>query len=57
MMNEGGFGQRAGEADSLHPVLRVEGAAQRTVRIGEPLRLTVIASDDGLPKARKGQEN
>ena len=57
MMNEGGFGQRAGEADSLHPVLRVDGATQRTVRIGEPVRLTVVASDDGLPKPRTGQEN
>ena len=57
MMNEGGFGQRAGEADSLHPVLRVEGDTQRAVKIGEPLSLTAFASDDGLPKPGTGQEN
>ncbi len=57
MMNEGGFGQRAGEADSLPPVLRVDGNTQRTVKVGEPLRLTAVASDDGLPTPRKGQEN
>ena len=56
MMNEGGFGQRAGEADSLRPVLRVEGATRRTVTIGEPLSLTVFASDDGLPKPGRGSE-
>ena len=57
MMNEGGFGQRAGESDSLHPMLRVEGDTQRTVTVGVPLRLTAVASDDGLPKPRKGQEH
>lgn len=55
MMNEAGFGQRAGEADSLHPELRVEGESERTVRVGEPLELTAITSDDGLPRPRGGQ--
>lgn len=57
MMNEGGFGQRAGEADSLRPVLRVEGDAQRTVQVGEPLTLAAFASDDGIPEPRRGQED
>ena len=57
MMNEGGFGQRSGEGASLHPVLRIEGDAERTVAVGEPLTLTAFASDDGLPKPRKGQED
>lgn len=57
MMNEAGFGQRAGEADSLAPALSVEGAAQRTVGVGEPLTLTARASDDGLPLPRRGQED
>ena len=56
MMNEGSFGQQTGEADSLYPVLRVEGDTQRTVTVGEALHLTAFASDDGLPKPREGQE-
>ena len=57
MMNEAGFGQRAGEADSLAPELRVEGAERRTVSVGEPLTLKAHASDDGLPLPRRGQED
>ena len=57
MMNEAGFGQRAGEAESLAPELRVEGADERTVGVGAPLTLTAHASDDGLPMPRRGQEN
>ncbi len=56
MMNEGGFGQRAGEGDSLPPTLTVDGDAQRTVKVGEPLRLTASASDDGLPKRREKED-
>lgn len=57
MMNEGGFGQRAGEGDSLAPVLRVEGDTERTVVVGQPLTLSAFASDDGIPKPRQGQED
>ncbi|SVC44015.1 uncharacterized protein METZ01_LOCUS296869, partial [marine metagenome] len=56
MMNEGGFGQRAGEADSLYPDLRIEGDSHRTTAVGESLNLTLIVTDDGLPLPRKGQE-
>ena len=33
------------------PTLSVEGPTARTVRAGEPLRLTAVATDDGVPKA------
>ena len=55
MMNESGFGQRAGEGDNLYPTLRVEGELHRSVRVGEPLTLTAVASDDGLPVQRENQ--
>jgi len=31
------------------PVISVEGDAKRTVRVGEPLALTAVATDDGVP--------
>ena len=34
------------------PVLTVEGNSQRSVRLGQPLALTAIATDDGIPRAR-----
>jgi hypothetical protein len=36
---------------NVAPTLRVEGPAARTVRVGESLRLTAVATDDGVPKA------
>ena len=55
MMNESGFGQQAGEGDNLHPTLGVEGESRRRVRVGEPLQLTAVAADDGLPVQRAGE--
>jgi hypothetical protein len=49
MMNNGGFGQRGNEGDNNAPSIRVEGDPRRTVKAGEPLKLTAIASDDGMP--------
>ena len=57
MMNEAGFGAQADETASLHPVLRLESDTRRTVTVGEALSLTVFASDDGLPKPRKGRDD
>ncbi len=57
MMNEGGFGQRAGEGDNQHPRLRVDGHTERTVAVGQPLTLTASSSDDGLPKPQRGRED
>ena len=56
MMNEIGYGQRVGEGDNLYPVLRVDGETHRTVKVGEPLRLTAFASDDGLPEPRTDRD-
>jgi len=35
------------------PVLRIEGDRNRRVRVGEPLALVAVASDDGVPKPRR----
>ena len=43
----------AGEAEQNEaPVVRVEGDTHRRARVGEPLMLTAIASDDGIPSPR-----
>lgn len=34
------------------PVVSVEGDTRRTVKVGEPLLLTALASDDGIPRVR-----
>lgn len=36
------------------PVVTVEGEKARTAKLGEPLTLTVIVTDDGVPKPRSG---
>jgi hypothetical protein len=38
------------------PVLEVDGAASRTVRVGQPLTLVAHAIDDGVPKPRRTDE-
>ena len=38
--------------DNEPPTLEVEGAAERTVRAGEPLSLAAVSTDDGKPRAR-----
>jgi hypothetical protein len=53
MMNESGYGQRTGEGDNHYPVVEIEGDAQRAVKVGQPLPLTAIATDDGLPHPRR----
>ncbi len=35
------------------PELSVEGETERTVRVGEPLTLVAIATDDGVPESRR----
>jgi len=57
MMNQSAFGQRFGEGDNQYPVLDVEGGTHRAVKVGEPLRLTAVASDDGLPHARPDESS
>lgn len=60
MMNNGGFGgrgQRLGEPDNVPPSVRLQGAAARSVQVGEPLALTAYASDDGNPRGGLGGSN
>ena len=38
--------------DNQAPTLEVEGAAERTARVGEPLTLAAVSTDDGRPRAR-----
>ena len=60
MMNNGGFGgrgQRLGEPDNVPPKVRLDGAAARSVQVGEPLTLVAYASDDGNPRGGLGGSN
>lgn len=56
IMNNNGAGGPAGGAYNIfgneRPVLDVEGDSVREVRVGEPVVLTAVASDDGVPKRR-----
>ena len=36
--------------DNVGPVARLEGAAQRTIKVGQPLALTAFVTDDDIPK-------
>jgi hypothetical protein len=38
------------------PVLKLEGEKRRTVKVGQPLTLTAVATDDGVPKPRRSRE-
>lgn len=49
MRDTGFFGQHGRERDNRAPVVAIEGAARRSVNVGEPLVLTAVASDDGIP--------
>ena len=57
MMNLSSFGQRFGEGDNQYPVLDVEGGTERAVKVGEPLHVTAVASDDGLPHPRPNESS
>jgi hypothetical protein len=41
------------ERQNKAPVVKIDGDLRRTVTVGEPLVLTALASDDGIPKVRK----
>jgi hypothetical protein len=53
MMNLSSFGQRGNEGDNQPPVVRVEGEARRTVKVGKPLTLAATITDDGMPTPPK----
>lgn len=53
--NNGAGGGGGGHPETIGnnaPVLKVEGQKSRTVKVGQPVTLTAIATDDGKPKAR-----
>src|SRR5229473_4393193 len=56
IMNDNGAGGMGGGANSLTgnkaPVLAVQGDKTRSVTVGQPVALTAVASDDGIPKRR-----
>src|SRR5215467_5799545 len=55
MNNSGAGGAGGGNPDTLGnkpPVLKVEGEKSRTVKVGEPVTLTAVATDDGKPRQR-----
>ena len=52
MKDIGGLGVKEVERRNKAPKVKVEGDLHRTVRVGEPLTLTAIASDDGIPEPK-----
>jgi hypothetical protein len=52
MKDIGALGTQKIERQNKAPIVRVEGDAQRTAKVGEPLVLTAFASDDGIPTPR-----
>ena len=54
MNNNGAGGAGGGSPDTIGnkaPALKVEGEKTRHVKVGEPVALTALASDDGKPEA------
>lgn len=52
MRNLGGVGNRPGDIENEPPAVRIEGPTARTIRVGEPLRLAGVITDDGLPNPK-----
>lgn len=52
--NNGEGSVQGGANNNLPPVLNVEGEQTRHVKVGAPVTLTALASDDGIPRARPG---
>ena len=48
----GAGGTLPGLADNIAPLLTLEGDASRTAKVGEPVALAAIVSDDDLPRRR-----
>lgn len=49
MKDVGALGTKKKERENRAPVVKIEGELQRTVKVGEPLTLTAVANDDGIP--------
>jgi hypothetical protein len=56
IMNDSGAGGSGGGGYNINsntpPVLKVEGDKTRTIAVGQPLRLSAVVTDDGIPKRR-----
>jgi hypothetical protein len=39
------------------PTLKIDGEKRRTVRVGQPLTVTAVSTDDGVPKPRRTDES
>jgi len=55
MNNTGAGGAGGGNPSTIGntpPVLKVEGDASRTAKVGQPVTLAAVATDDGKPRAR-----
>ena len=51
-LNSSGMSMVGRAEQSQAPVVSIEGAAQRTATVGEPIALSAIATDDGIPAPR-----
>jgi hypothetical protein len=49
-----GFTLTEDDAKNQPPVVKIDGSLQRTAKVGEPLTLKAVISDDGRPKPRGG---
>jgi hypothetical protein len=56
IMNNNGAGGSGGGGFNINgnkpPVLKVEGEKQQTVKVGEPITMNALVTDDGIPKRR-----
>ena len=52
MRDTGFFGQHGKDRENKPPVVSIDGTAHREVAVGEPLNLTAVATDDGIPPPR-----
>ena len=52
MKDVGALGARKIERENKAPTVRVEGATQRTARVGEPVAMIALAADDGIPSPK-----
>lgn len=51
-IGSGGGSSRGNSLENLAPVLKVESEKNRYAKVGEPVTLTAVATDDGKPKPR-----
>lgn len=51
-LNNSGYTMVGRALKNKAPVVRIEGDVQRVARVGEPITLTAVATDDGIPRVR-----